>query len=100
MVGFIFILCLKRDAGNPISNMYSKTAAANISASNGPTRLTLLSYLPDSHFKLPQQGEPCKSIGCVKIAAAGFFYVFNRPGVAEAVLQTPLSLIRELKVIK
>ena len=29
------------------------------STSNAPTGVTLLPYLPDSHSKLPQQGDPC-----------------------------------------
>ena len=32
----------KRDVGNPIHNIYRKTAAAVFSASNGPTRFTML----------------------------------------------------------
>ena len=68
---------IKRDAGNAILNIQSKTVAANFSASNGPTGFTLLSYLPDCHSKLPQKYEPWFPLDAENLAEAVLLSVFD-----------------------
>ena len=50
---------------------------------------TFLTVTLSYHSKV----TPIGTLHAEKIAEAGLLYVFNRPGVAGAVLQTPPSLI-------
>ena len=80
----------KGDVGNPIHNTQSKNAAVNFSASNAPTRFTLLWQLEVTARKLGQQGEPCWSIGCGEIGSSSFaLCIMNR------ISNVPLLMLKE-----
>ena len=55
---------LKKEAVNAILNTSSKTVSAIFSASNKSTGIILLSYFPNSHSNIPQQGDPYCYIAC------------------------------------